>query len=162
MRHQQNSCKHPFKANIILKRKSNSSKHQPIRALGKILNKSNHQYGILVTEILKHLSQFYKTAPLKNTMEVGCVWRTTGGCFGSSYHVLIIISQIEEHHLVPFALYYHWFTSLWQPSFAFAIKSRKKAPLGCSRLQRSKSRQLPTFLVGTSTLKLIDSTENIT
>ena len=32
--------KHPIKANIILKRKSNSSKHQPIRALDKILNKS--------------------------------------------------------------------------------------------------------------------------
>ena len=158
MRHQQN-------ANTLLKQIQPSNERVILQSINqseflvRFSTSLHHQYGILVTEI--QTSLFYKTAPLKNTMEVGCVWRTTGGCFGSSYHVLILIWQIEEHHLVSFTLYYHWLTSLWQPSFAFAIKSRKKAPLGCSHLQRLKSRQLPTFLVGMSTLKLIDSTENI-
>ena len=40
MRHQQNSNTLLKQIIIILKGKSNSSKHQPIRALGKILNKS--------------------------------------------------------------------------------------------------------------------------
>ena len=67
-RHQQNSNT-PSKANIILKRKGDSSKHQQIRAPVKILNKSTpaHQYRILGAEI--QTSLFYKTAALKEHNE---------------------------------------------------------------------------------------------